>query len=216
MDKDKIDTEEIKKIVLFLFQHWRWVLTIVTLLVVAMAIRSLSNAVKGGGDLVSMGIEKDTAIALTPAQVTSIRKIGKWEFLSMRMEEIVDTTHKRMLLSDEELVRIYKGTIRLGVDMSKLSNDWLTSKGDTAVVKLPKIAPLNKKFIDEARTETFYESGSWSGEAREQMYQRAESRMKSRLAKSNAYQEAEQNGREQVTALMRSFGFRTVEVSFGK
>ena len=212
----KRDENNMEKVLLFIWKNWRFVLGCITLIIVALAIRSLSKAVDGEGGLVSMNIEKDTTIALTPAQVTSIRKIGKWEFLSMRMEEIVDTIHKRTLLSDEELVRIYKGTVRLGVDMSKLPNDWLNAKGDTAIVKLPKIQQLNKKFIDEARTETFYETGSWSGEAREQMYRRAERRMKRRVAQSNAYQEAERNGQEQVTALMRSFGFRTVIVSFGK
>ncbi len=205
-----------KKFSLFIYHHWRWIVTIVTLVFIAIAMRSLSKAIKSDGELVSVGIEKDTTIALTPAQVTSIRNIGKWEFLSMRMEEIVDTTHRRMVLSNEELVRIYKGTVRLGVDMSKLGDDWLTTRGDTAVVTLPKIRQLNKKFIDEARTETFYETGAWSGEAREQMYLRAERRMKERLAKSNAYQEAERNGREQVAALMRSLGFKAVNVSFGK
>ena len=205
-----------KKVFLFIYKNWRFALGCVTLIVVAVAIRSLTRAMKDMPTPLEVGIEHDNHIDLTPAQVTSIKKIGKWEFLSMQMEEIVDSVHKRMLLSDEELVRIYKGTIRLGVDMSKLSEDWLTTKGDTAIVKMPKIQQLNKKFIDEARTETFYETGSWSGIARERMYLIAERRMKQRLAKSNAYQEAERNGQEQVTALMHSFGFRTVVVSFGK
>ena len=72
------------------------------------------------------------------------------------------------------------------------------------------------RFIDEAHTQTFYETGSWSNKARERMYREAERRMLARLRRSKARQQAEENGREQVTALMRAFGFRTVEVEFGR
>ena len=205
-----------KSIFSFLYHHWRWIVTIVTLIIVAMALRSLSVAIKSEEGPVAITIVSDTCINLTPAQVTSIRKIGKWEFLSMQMEEIIDTTHSRFVLSDEELVRIYQGTVRLGVDFSKLSDNWLTIQGDTAILHLPRIQQLNKKFIDEAQTKTFYETGSWSGKAREQMYRRAEQRMKRRLARSNAYKLAEQNGREQMTALMQAFGFKTTIVVFEK
>ena len=205
-----------KSIFSFLYHHWRWIVTIVTLIIVAMALRSLSVAIKSEEGPVAITIVSDTCINLTPAQVTSIRKIGKWEFLSMQMEEIIDTTHSRFVLSDEELVRIYQGTVRLGVDFNKLSDNWLTIQGDTAILHLPRIQQLNKKFIDEAQTKTFYETGSWSGKAREQMYRRAEQRMKRRLARSNAHKLAEQNGREQMTALMQAFGFKTTIVVFEK
>ena len=187
-----------------------------TLIVVALAIRTLTKAIKDMPAPVELSIESSDKIGLTPAQITSIRKIGKWEFLSIQMEEIVDTIHSRLLLPDEELVRIYRGTIRLGVDMSQLSADWFQARGDTAIVRLPKIQQLNKRFIDEARTQTFYETGSWDSKTRERLYRRAERRMKKRLSASNAYKQAELNGRQQVTALMHSFGFQTVTVSFSK
>ena len=138
-----------------------------------MAMRSLSVAIKSEEGPIAINVVSDTCINLTPAQVTSIRKIGKWEFLSMQMEEM-------------------------------------------AILHLPRIQQLNTKFIDEARTKTFYETGSWSGNDREQMYRHAERRMKRRLARSNAYKLAEQNGREQMTALMKAFGFRTTIVVFEK
>lgn len=205
-----------KKVFLFLYHHWRWLVTIVTLMLVALAIRSLSVAIEDADGPVGLTIESNNAIDLTPAQITSIRRIGKWEFLSLQMEEIVDTTHSRLLLPDETLVRIYHGIIRLGIDMNRLSDNWFRAQGDTAIVHLPKIQQLNKHFIDEARTQTFYETGSWDNETRERLYRRAERRMKHRLRTSNAYTQAERNGREQVAALMRSLGFRTVIVNFEK
>lgn len=207
---------KLKQIFSFLYHHWRWTLTIVTLLLVALAMRTLSVAIDSGEAPIALTIDSDNSIDLTPAQVTSIRRIGKWEFLSMQMEEIIDTTHSRFLLADEELVRIYRGTIRLGIDTDALTDNWLTVHGDTAIVLLPPIRQLNKRFIDEAQTQTFYETGPWSNKARERMYREAERRMLARLRRSKARQQAEENGREQVTALMRAFGFRTVEVEFGR
>ena len=205
-----------KRIFLFLYHHWRWLLTIVTLLLVALGLRTLSLSIEKSDGLASLTVESNHRIDLTPAQVTSIRRIGQWEFLSMQMEEIVDTTHSRLLLPDEELVRIYRGTIRLGVDMTKLPDDWFRSQGDTAFVRLPAIQQLNKRFIDEARTQTFYETGSWDNTSRELLYRKAERRMLRRLRTSNAYAQAERNGHEQVATLMRSLGFTTVLVEFGK
>lgn len=199
-----------------LLRHWRLLLVCATLIAVALAIRSLTHALRDMPSPVQLGIQSSDTIDLTPAQVTSIRKIGRWEFLSLQMEEIVDTTHSRLLLPDEELVRIYRGTIRLGVDMSKLPDNWFQSRGDTAIVRLPPIRQLNARFIDEARTQTFYESGTWSGRDRERLYRRARQRMLRRLRTSDAYRQAERNGREQVASLMRSFGFQTVIVSFGE
>lgn len=204
-----------KRLILFVWRHWRWMVSIATLLLVAMAVRNLSEAIERDEGPV-LSLESDKGIGLTPAQVTRIRRIGKWEFLSMQMEEIIDTTHSRFLLSDEQLVRIYRGTIRLGIDTEQLSDDWLTVRGDTALLRLPPVRQLNADFIDEASTQTFYETGSWSNKARERMYREARRRMLERLRRSDAYREAEENGREQMTALMRAFGFRAVEVTWTK
>ena len=204
-----------KKTFRFLCVHWRWMLTVLTLLFVALSVRNLSRAIRGEGEIVSLGIESDPRIDLTPAQITSIRKIGKWEFLSVQMEEIVDTTHRRFLLPDEQLVRIYRGTIRLGIDMDRLSDSWLETRGDTAILRLPPIRRLNKDFIDEAATQTFFESGTWDNHARSLLYDEARRRMERRFASSQSATQAERNGREQVTALMRALDFATVEVYFG-
>ena len=48
----------------------------------------------------------------TPTQIQSIRAIGEWEFLSVSAEEMVDTVRKGFFI-DDELVRIYYGTLRL-------------------------------------------------------------------------------------------------------
>lgn len=202
-----------KKIFLFLFHHWSWILIVIVLLLAVWGIRSCVK-VLNNEESFSLTIMNDDHIDLTPAQVRSIRKIGKWEFLSVQMEELVDTTRSRWFVSDDELVRIYRGTIRLGVDMEQLSENWFQQKGDTAVLLIPPIQPLNEQFIDEAQTTTFSESGSWNHEALEGLYAKAERQMKRRLTESNAYEQAEENGRLQIAAFMQSLGIQHTKIFF--
>ncbi len=202
-----------KKIFLFLFHHWSWILIVIVLLLAIWGIRSCVK-VLNNEESFSLTIMNDDHIDLTPAQVRSIRKIGKWEFLSVQMEELVDTTRSRWFVSDDELVRIYRGTIRLGVDMEQLSENWFQQKGDTAVLLIPPIQPLNEQFIDEAQTTTFSESGSWNHEALEGLYAKAERQMKRRLTESNAYEQAEENGRLQIAAFMQSLGIQHTKIFF--
>jgi hypothetical protein len=54
----------------------------------------------------------------TPTIVEQMKEIGQWEFLSISDEELVDTV-RRGFFSDDELVRIYYGTMRLGIDFSQ-------------------------------------------------------------------------------------------------
>jgi len=153
-------------------------------------------------------------IEFTPAQVQSIKNIGKWEFLSLEMEEMVDTVRPRFIFSDDKLVRIYRGTIRLGVDLSKLKENAITVEGDTVRMRLPKIESLNSNFIDEARAKTFAESGSWDARAREIMYAKAKRRMLDRMLSSNAKQIAMENGRVQMTAMVKALGYKNVQISY--
>ena len=97
-------------------------------------------------------------IGTTTNQIQSIREIRQWEALAIECEEMVDTAEEHFF-GDKNLVRIYTGTLRLGVDMKNATDDWFTAKGDTALLKLPQITLLNPEFIDEARTRTFTESG---------------------------------------------------------
>ncbi len=202
-----------KKIFLFLFHYWRWVLIIIIVILAVLGIRSCVKLLSEEHPS-SFIFESNNRIDLTPAQITSIKEIGKWEFLNIQMEELVDTTRSRWFVSDDELVRIYRGTMRLGIDMEQLSDNWFQQKGDTVVLLMPPIQLLNEKFIDEAQTTTFSESGSWDGKALEGLYHKAERQMKYRLAESNAYEQAEENGKKQVDALMQSLGFRSTKIFF--
>ena len=98
-----------------------------------------------------VGLEVNEDINITPEQITSIKAIGEWEFLSIADEELVDTVRKG-LFSDDHLSRIYYGTIRLGINLHQVEPGWVTVSGDSLLVTLPAIGLLDRDFIDEART----------------------------------------------------------------
>ena len=178
----------------------------VLLLLVFLWIRSATK-----GDHLDFGT--DNEIDVTPTQITSIKAIGEWEFLSISAEELVDTLRKG-IFSNDELARIYYGTLRLGVNMHQARPGWIKTTGDSVTVTLPKIGLLDKDFIDEARTKSFYESGKWSTSDREAMDRKAHRQMMRHCLTKENLQAAEANGREQFERMMQAMGFAHVNIIF--
>lgn len=158
-----------------------------------------------------LDIASDQRIDITPAQIRSIEQIGQWEFLSVNDEELVDTID-RGFITDRELARIYYGTLRLGINLQSAEPGWISSNGDTIVVKLPPIQLLDKQFIDEARTRSFFESGSWKPQDLEQLYKRAYNRMVARSMSPSNIAIAEENAKVHFTQLLRSMGFTNIKI----
>ena len=149
----------------------------------------------------------------TPTQIQSIRAIGEWEFLSVSAEEMVDTVRKGFF-SDDELVRIYYGTLRIGIDTRQLKEGWLKTEGDSILVTLPDVQLLDRHFIDEARTKSFYERGRWSPEDREALYRKAMRLMIKRCMTPENLSAARQNGEAQLLRLLRGLGFERVRITW--
>ena len=169
----------------------RWTVRALLLVIVILLLWWLLFAEKDN----HVGIEVDGSIDITPEQVQSIKAIGQWEFLSISDEELVDTVRKSLFRTDQ-LSRIYYGTMRLGVDMSRVS---IRSQGDTVSVDLPRIDLLDYDFIDEARTKAFYEQ-----KARRQMLAHG-------LTPANR-RTAEQNAEAQIRRLLKSMGYQQVTI----
>lgn len=155
----------------------------------------------------------DDRIGDTPTQIESMRAIGEWEFLSVSNEELVDTVRKG-LLSDDHLVRIYYGTLRLGINMHQARPHWLTVSGDTVTAVLPKVGLLDKNFIDEARTKSFYESGSWQESDREALYKKAYRMMLQRCMTPTNLKAAEENAEAQFRKMLLALGYKNVIIKF--
>ena len=190
--------------------YWSLAATGVVLLVVMMA-WLLRNCMSEP----LLSIERSDRIELTPVQIQSIRDIGQWEFLSVTAEELVDTVRKG-LFRDDHLVRIYYGTMRLGIDLAKVSEGWITTSGDSVMLTLPPVGLLDERFIDEARTQSFHESGRWSARDREALYQKARRQMLAHGLTPQNLRSAEDNADAQFRRLLRSMGFEQVIIRFGR
>ena len=139
--------------------------------------------------------------------------IGQWEFLAINDEELIDTVNHGFF-SDDELVRIYYGTIRMGIDLHHAEPQWLQVEDDSVVVaKLPPIELLDRNFIDEAHTRSFFEKGDWSSADREALYRRAYNKMIARCLTPANIKIAEENARRQFTQFLKAMGYKNVKVT---
>lgn len=154
---------------------------------------------------------KNERIDITPTQIRSIEQIGEWAFLELSDEEMVDTV-RHGFFGDDELVRIYYGTLRLGINLREAHEGWLQMQGDTLHAILPPVRLLDNSFIDETRTRSFIESGKWTHQDRKDLYDRAAQKMRRRCLTRANYTTARQNAREQMEQVLRSMGFERVKV----
>ena len=160
-------------------------------------------------------VAKEEKTTLSPTQVESIEAIGQWEFLSISDEELVDTT-RHGFFGDDQLVRIYYGTLRLGIDMKDVKEGWIQHDADkdSIVCTLPPIKLLDNNFIDEAKTKSFFEEGKWTGSDRQAMYDRAYAAMKKRCLTPVNIQTARTNAKQQFREMLKAMGFKNVVVEF--
>jgi len=156
----------------------------------------------------------DDGINITPVQITAMKRIGEWEFLTITDEELADTT-RRGIFSDDHLIRIYYGKLRLGINMHKVGPRWITAAGDSITVRLPDVELLDEDFIDEACTQPFFESGKWSDADRDALYRRAYTSMRRRCLTKENMDNARDNARMQFMQMMKSMGYNKVRVEIG-
>lgn len=194
------------------FLQFLFTLACIALLVWAFTLARQWGQGEAMPSLFSFRLVGKKGIAPTLAQLRSIERIGKWEFLSIEDEEIVDTVRQRLLLPDQHLVRIYRGTLSLGIDLSQAQQEWVRMQSDTVVVTLPPVTLLNPQFIDEASTRTFHETGTWNAQAREQMYQKARRMMMDRCLSEENLRMAQETGKAHMKAVFRNLGFENVVV----
>lgn len=151
----------------------------------------------------------------TPMEVEQVRNIGQWEFLTLSDEEIVDTV-RHNFFGDDELSRIYYGTLRLGSDLGEAGEDFVRANNDSIVVTIPRITLLDDHFLDEARTRSLIEDGKWSEADRAALTRKAGRMMRKRCLTKENFQKANDNARVQVAALFRAMGYKYVKVNVGE
>lgn len=191
------------------FRYWLYLaLAVVLFVVICVAVCRCENDN-------SLSVVSNDKIELTPNQIQQIEAIGEWEFLAIDDEELVDTV-KYGFFGDDKLVRIYFGTLRLGVNLREARPRWLSMQGDTLCATLPPVKLLDDDFIDEARTKSFFSTGTWSDADRDHLYYKANAMMRKRCLTPTNMALAEENARVQFTSLLRSLGFDKTKVMFGE
>lgn len=171
--------------------------------------------VYGPGESNVVTTERVERVMLTPTQIKSIESIGEWEFLAVSDEEIVDTV-SHGFFGDSELIRIYYGTLRMGIDLRQARKGWIRLEGDTVCADLPPVRLLGNEFIDEARTQTFYETGTWTAADRKRLYLKASRIMRQRVVNRDNLNKASQQVEAQMDKLLHAMGFEHVRITVGK
>lgn len=184
-------------------------LIVVLVVVVVLVARHYINKVSSTSTMTE--VVKDEKIDITPSQIRSIEQIGEWSFLEINDEELIDTV-RHGFFSDDEFVRIYYGTLRLGINLKEAHEGWLAMQNDTLCAILPPVRLLDNNFIDETRTRSFIETGKWTHHDRKAMYNRAVQRMRRRCLTKKNYQSARDNARVQFEQMLRSMGYDKVRV----
>lgn len=188
-------------------KNWR-----ITLILIALAFIAYGGMVIYR-NLTSTNTAVDAPIATSPEEIVHLRSIGQWEFLSVESEELVERHHTG-LMSDRDLICIYRGTLRVGVDLRKLPENWVEVKGRNAIVHLPQPSLLDENFLDESRTTVFIEQGLFRAEEREAMIAEAKNKMKQRALSTDNLSIARRNAESQFQKLFLAMEYEDVIVEF--
>lgn len=191
-----------------MFSHYKLIPPIILAAAIAIALlvwlnRDNSIEIETSNESINVGYTR----------LESIRNIGEWEFLAVSDEELVDTI-RRGFFGDDNLVRIYYGTLRLGINMKETKPGWITTDKDTIVARLPKIKLLDENFIDETRTRSFFAEGKWSAADYKALYMKAYRKMRERCMSESNIKSAENNAAEQFTNLLHSMGYGYVRIEW--
>ena len=169
-----------------------------------------------GNSLISLSITQNSEIEETPIEISKIQRIGEWEFLSIKTEELVDSIKKGFFF-DDHMACIYQGTLSLGINMKTFNEQWiLAQKADSISLLLPPITLLDQDFINEAKTNVFIEEGTWTEKEKEELYQKARKRMQQRACSQENRAIAEKHASAQISHLLRTMGFTKIHLSFRK
>lgn len=158
-------------------------------------------------------VPHQTVWADTPV-VESIREMSQLVTASYYEENVEVRSKNRPLLplSKEELVMIYKVTIEAGFDLSKLADEDIELRGDTAItIQLPAPGILTRK-CNPSDQIVFHDSNSWSEAEMAKMYQKAIDEVEHNAKREGLMTNAIINGREYMTLLLCSFGFKEEHV----
>lgn len=153
--------------------------------------------------------------------ITQIRSLNRYESSEFTIEKIIEAgssdgnAFKQVLFGDKILL-IANGKVTAGFDFSKLGNDDIKVEGDTLTLTLPAPEILatrldNKKTRVYDRRQGFLTQGNKDLESIARLS--AENSIRSAACEGGILQSATGNARNQLSALIKAFGYLTVVIT---
>ena len=150
--------------------------------------------------------------------IAEIRSLGRLETVQYYLQTVINLPNHtsnvwEQLLGTDSLLLIASGEVVAGFDLSKMQPEDITVRGDRVTMVLPPPEILYSRVDNEDTTVYERKTGLFrkpdkdlEGEAR----RLAEQAMVDRAMQADILRRAEANGRLQVEALIRQFGFSDV------
>ena len=173
---------------------------------------------------ISLFGDRSLKIADTKNVVEHVREISEFTTASYYEEFVVQESKivaKESLFGfkkdqvdsvQNEIVIILKGKVRAGFDLSKMTEADLCAKSDTLLVQLP--APeLFDVIINPSDYEIFIEEGKWSHDEIQAFQVQSKEQLRTHALQENIIGKAKIEGKERLTNLFKTFGYKVVEVS---
>ena len=173
---------------------------------------------------ISLFGDRSLKIADTKNVVEHVREISEFTTASYYEEFVVQESKivaKESLFGfkkdqvdsvQNEIVIILKGKVRAGFDLSKMTEANLCAKSDTLLVQLP--APeLFDVIINPSDYEIFIEEGKWSHDEIQAFQVQSKEQLRTHALQENIIGKAKTEGKERLTNLFKTFGYKVVEVS---
>lgn len=173
---------------------------------------------------ISLFGDRSLKIADTKNVVEHVREISEFTTASYYEEFVVQESKivaKESLFGfkkdqvdsvQNEIVIILKGKVRAGFDLSKMTEADLCAKTDTLLVQLP--APeLFDVIINPSDYEIFIEEGKWSHDEIQAFQVQSKEQLRTHALQEDIIGKAKTEGKERLTNLFKTFGYKVVEVS---
>jgi len=175
---------------------------------IAMVLSIIGGAVYGlrnlGDDINYLFKDNPLIIDETFNVVEEIHKIGEFTTATFYQEDVIYKTKKK-----DELVLIIKGKVRVGFDLSNLSNDDIIVYSQTIKLRLPQVKIFDV-ITNPSGYETYEESGKWSFEEITEYKKEARDIIEKNALESGILQLAENTAIEKLTMMFQTLGFREV------
>ncbi|MEO6290679.1 MAG: DUF4230 domain-containing protein [Ginsengibacter sp.] len=113
----------------------------------------------------------------------------------------------------DQLVMIGRGKVIAGIDLKGLSENDVSTFGDSIHITLPS-AQILKTIINPSGFEIFDEKGDWTEEAVTDLKVKIKNELTKRGEQQNILKQAEQRSRAILETFLKSTGFEKVNISF--